>query len=91
MSVSFSLPLSAVSLERRRQRGSRVGGAGGGQGVTQERSWGQQGGAVHVPSTPRTVGSQSKGSCEACLEGADVQGTGHHSRVGSFSLGPSLE
>lgn len=38
---------------------------------------------------PRTVASQSEGSYEACLEGADM--TGHHSRLGSFSLGPSLE
>lgn len=38
---------------------------------------------------PRTVASQSEDSYEACLEGADM--TGHHSRLGSFSLGPSLE
>ena len=91
VSVWFSLLLSAVSPERRHQGGRGVGGAGGGRGVTQERSWGQQRGAVHVPSTPRTAGSQSEASFEACLEGADMRGTGHHSRVGSFSLGPSLE
>lgn len=91
MSVWFSLLLSAVSLERRHQRGRGVGGAGGGQGVTQQRSQGQQRGAVHVPSTPRTVASQSEGSCEACLEAADMRGTGHHLRLGSFSLGPLLE
>lgn len=67
----FSATLSCVPREEAPER-QGVGGAGGRRGVTQERSQGQQGGAVHVPSTPRTAGSQSEGSFEACLEGADM-------------------
>lgn len=38
---------------------------------------------------PQNCCFTERGSYEACLEGADM--TGHHSRLGSFSLGPSLE
>lgn len=82
VSVWFSLLLSAVSLERRHQRGRGWGVQGAGR-VSHRREAKEKGG------TPELLLHRARAAMKLAWRGADM--TGHQHRLGSFSLGPSLE
>lgn len=81
MSVWFFSALSRVPGEEEHQERQGWGVQGAGRGVTQERKP-REGG------TPELLLHRARAAMKLAWR-ADM--TGHHSRLGSFSLGPSLE